>query len=235
MIKNPNNRLRVVVTIAVLAVLMAISTIGQAKGKLASKQYLDPKGYFRIVPPDGWRVQEYPSDPRGKVAIMGPEGNVDLRVLTNAVDFSTVDELVTYCQGIESRTGLSTNIERIEFGGRPAVKRTFEMKGLKFHAIDFLVGTVDHNLMYGAPAATYPTYLPLAQASMETYEAAARDTTAKDVASHAVAKKLRLAQLMVDQGNFELALMYIQEGLEFSPQDANLLDLKRQIEKKLNQ
>ena len=234
MIKKLNNRLLAVVAIAMLAGLMAISTIGQAKGKLASKQYLDPKGYFRIVQPDGWRVQEYPSDPRGKVAFMGPEANVDLRVLTNAVDFSTVDELITYCKGIESRTGLSTNIERIEFGGRPAVRRSFEAKGLKFYAIDFLVGAVDHNLMYGAPAAAYATYLPLAQVSMETYEAAARDTTSGDVTSHAVAKKLRLAQLMVDQGNFELALMYIKEGLEFSPQDAKLLELKRQVEIKLN-
>jgi hypothetical protein len=234
MTKRFYDRLFVVFAITVLAVLAAIAAFGQAKGKLASKPYLDPKGYFRIVPPDGWRIQEYPSDPRGKVAFVGPEANVDLRVLTNAVGFNTVDELVTYCQGIESRTGLSTNIERIEFGGRPAVRRSFEAKGHKFYAIDFLVGAVDHNLMYGALAAAYATYLPLAQASMETYEAAARDTTSGDVTSHAVAKKLRLAQLMVDEGNYELALMYIKEGLEFSPQDARLLELKRQVEIKLN-
>lgn len=203
-----------------------------AEGRLSAKRYADPKGYFRIVPPEGWRVQEYPQDPRGKVAFIGPE-SVDLRVLVNAVDFSTTDDLVSFCKDIERRTGLSTNIQRTEFGGRPAVKRTFEAKGMKVYATDFLIGSVDHNIQFGAPAEVYEKYLALATSSMETYEAIARETTEKEVTEHAVAKKLRLAQLMIEQGNYELSFEYVKEGLELSPQDVKLLDLKRQIESKL--
>lgn len=201
--------------------------------QLSAQRYVDPKGYFTIVPPDGWRAQEYPQDPRGKVAFIGPDPNVDLRVLVNAVDFSTINELVSFCKSIEARTGLSTNIQRTEFGGRPAVKRSYEMKGIKFSMIDFLVGSVDHNIQYGAPANVYQKYLPVVTISIETYEAVARVTSEKEVSQHAVAKKLRLAQLMIDNGNYQLALDYIKEGLEISPKDQELLELKKEVEGKI--
>ncbi len=63
-------------------------------GQLSKSRYSDPKGYFKIVPPNGWRIQEFPQDARGKVAFFSPESNVDLRVLVNAVDFSTIEELL---------------------------------------------------------------------------------------------------------------------------------------------
>ena len=212
---------------------LTASLWGQTKGQLAAKRYVDPKGYFKIVPPGGWRIQEYPQDPRGKVAFIASESSVDLGVLVNAVDFSTTDALIKYCKDIEARTGLRTNIERTEFGGRQAVKRSFEAKGLKFYVIDFLVGSVDHNIQFAAPISSYKKYMPLITNSIETYEAIARAASEKEVLQHGIAKKLRLAQLMMDQVNYELALDYIKEGLELSPQDAKLLELKKQVESKL--
>jgi hypothetical protein len=221
--------------ILALAALLWPSTAALAQtteNRLAAKRYVDPKGYFMIVPPDRSRAQEYPQDPRGKVAFAGPEANVDLRVLVNAVDFSTTDELIGFCKTIEARTGLSTNIQRTEFGGRPAVRRSFESKGLKFLAIDFLVGSVDHNIQFGAPANAYQKYLPLVTKSIETYEARVRTASGKEVAQHAVARKFRLAQLMIDNGNYDLALDYIKEGLEVSPRDQKLLELKKAVDSK---
>ncbi|TFH53853.1 MAG: hypothetical protein E4G89_00665 [Methanothrix sp.] len=213
--------------------LVTCAVWAQTQGsQLAAKRYVDPKNYFRIVPPDGWKVQEYPQDVRGKVAFIGPETNVDLRVLVNAVDFGTIDELISFCKSIEARTGLSTNIQRVEFGGRPAVKRSYEMKGIKFSMVDFLVGSVDHNIQYGAPSNAYQRYLPVATKSMETYEAIARSASEQEVSEHAIAKKLRLAQLMMENRNYDLALDYIKEGLEISPKDEKLLELKKQVESK---
>jgi hypothetical protein len=222
--------------IFLMATLICVAVAGWAQvstDKLASKRYVDPKGYFKIVPPEGWKTQEYPQDVRGKVAFTGPDPNTDLRVLVNSVDFSTIDELVSFCKSVESRTGLSTNIQRSEFGGRPAVKRSYTMKGLKFTMIDFLVGSVDHNIQFGAPPKLFDKYLPVATKSMETYEAITRTISEKEAIQHALAKKLRLAQLMTDNGNYQLALDYINEGLEISPQEPKLLELKKVVEGKI--
>jgi tetratricopeptide (TPR) repeat protein len=221
--------------IFLLAALLCLASVSWAKtkaDKLAAKRYVDPKGFFRIVPPEGWRVQEYPQDLRGKVAFIAPEPNVDLRVLVKAVDFSNTDELVSFCKSVEARTGLSTNIKRAEFYGRPTVKRSFKMEGIKFFTIDFLVGSVYHNIQYGAPPNVYQKYLPLVTKSIETYEAIGRIVSDKELFQYGIAKKFRLAQLMMENGSYDLALDYIKEALEMSPQDTKLLELKKKIESK---
>jgi len=220
---------------AVAALAMMLSSVAAlqaqtAGARLARTRYVDPKGFFTVVPPENWRMQEYPQDPRGKVAFLGPEANVDFRVLVNAVDFSTIEDLVSFCKGLEGRLGFSTNILRMDFGGRPAVKRTFEARGIRFHYLDFLAGTVDHNLAFGAPPGLYDKHLPLVLKSMETYEPKLREASGQDVLKHAVAKKKRLAQLMLENGNLGLAASYVNEGLELAPKDPELLALKQQVE-----
>ncbi len=230
---------RRILSLFVLIISLSVITsnvIGSEVDQLAGKRYSDPKGYFKIVPPAGWRTHEYPQDPRGKVAFLGPKSNIELRVLVNAVDFGTTDALVRFCKDIEKRIGINTNIKRITFGGRPAVERTFRFirfKGLKFYAIDFLVGKVDHNLQYGAPEHLFDKYRPIVLKSMETYEPVLRKLTDDQAIKHAVAKKYRLAQLMMELGNLQLALDYVKEGLEIASKDIKFLKLKQQIEDKL--
>lgn len=55
---------------------------------LSKSRYSDPNGYFKIVPPDDWRIQKYPQDPRGKVAFIGPDG-VELRILAKGLHYSS--------------------------------------------------------------------------------------------------------------------------------------------------
>jgi hypothetical protein len=218
--------------IAVLVALVASSTTvlsAEPEGKLSATRYVDPKGFFAIVPPAGWRLQEYPQDARGKVAFLGPDG-AELRVLVNVVDFTEIDTLVSRCKDMEARTGLKTNIEKTDFHGRQAVKRSYSAKGTKFVAFDLLIGKADHNLQYGAPHRVYDTYLAVATTSMETYEPSAKSTTDKDLVEHQTAKKIRLARLMIDQGNLDLALAYIKEGLEWTPGHEELLKLKEEAE-----
>ncbi len=201
--------------------------------KLSRTRYIDPKGYFKIAPPAGWRIEEYPQDPRGKVAFHCPEANVELRVLINAVDFSTIEELITSSKKIEKRIGEKTNIKKIMFTDRHAIERSFKFKGQKLYYIDFLVGKIDHNIAYSAPRNKYNKYLPIVMKSMETYEPIFDETSDHEVAKHAVAKKKRLTQLMIEHGNYDLALEFIKEGLELSPKDSDLLTLKQQIEDKV--
>jgi hypothetical protein len=98
--------------------------------------------------------------------------------------------------------------------------------------IDFLVGSVDHNIQYGAPINSFNKYLPVITKSLETYEAKSRGVSEKEMVQHVIAKKLRLAQLMIDNRNYTVALVYIKEGLEISPNNKELLELKKVAESK---
>jgi hypothetical protein len=191
-------------------------------------RYVDPHGHFNIIPPPGWRIQEYPDEPRGKVAFFGPDG-VDLRILVNAVEFTDVSSLVEFCRGVEKKLGVSTNIERVTWQGFPAVQRSFETGGRKFRYVDFLVGQADHNLGYSAPTGAFDENFAAAAASMDTYEPVKVKLSSRDVVKHTVAKKKRLAQLMIEGHNYELAREFVKEGLALAPKDAGLLKVQKRI------
>ena len=210
--------------------LMILFLAGAAHGQLAPTKFVDPKGYFSIVPPEGWRVQEYPADPRGKIALFAPDASVELRVLVNAVDFSTLDALVASLGEIERQVGFDTNIKRTDFEGIPAVERTFSSGGTRFLYVDFLVAAVDHNLAYSAPNESFEKHLPTARLSMQTYEPVLKYLSSTEQKEHALAKKRRVAELLIGEGNRSLASQYVEEGLSIEPNDAKLLELNRQLQ-----
>lgn len=224
---------RLTSSIFTLAVVLCLAPVGWAQSQgseLADKRYTDPKGYFRVVPPAGWKIQEYPDDPRGKVAFLSPDGNIDLRVLVNAVDFGTIDELLEFCRSTEKRLGVPMKIETFDFHGRQAVRRSFEIRGQRFLYVDFLIGKVDHNLAYGSPPSKYEQYLPVILRSMETYEPILKEIGYKESMDHLVAKKLRLGRLMLEASRADLALEYVREGLSLAPDNQELLKLKQEVD-----
>ena len=75
-------------------------------------------------------------------------------------------------------------------------------------------------------------YQSLAQESIDTYEPTLRGVSPEDVKKHAIAKSLRLSEIFFEQGNYDLALEFINEGLEVEPNNANLLELKKKIMEK---
>ncbi len=197
---------------------------------LAAELYVDPKGYFRIVPPAGWQVQEYPEDPRGKVGFLTAGGTVSLRVLVDAVDITTQAELVEFCRNAERRYGQPMNIEAVNWQGYEAVRRTMNVSGITAVSVDFLVGSHKHNLMFSAPAGKEDDYERVVTMSMSTYEPVSRKGAAGQAAEHRLARKLRLASLMHEMGDDRHALAYIREGLEIDPDNAELLRLRADIE-----
>ncbi len=223
------------VSITIISLFLVFQAIGNANaqsttGKLAKNRYSDPNGYFKIVPPAGWRIQKYPQDPRGKVAFTGPAG-VQLRILAKGLDHNSFEKMVEQIKGIEGKIGTNTNIEKIRFSGKPAVKRTFSFKGVRILFIDFMIGNTTHNLMYSASPTEFEKYLSLARESMNTYEPTLRGVSAEDVKKHAIASSLRLSQIFFEQGNYDLAMEFIKEGLEVEPNNAELLELKKKITK----
>lgn len=188
-----------IASITIMLLFFVLQLIGNADAKsktgtLAKNRYADPNGFFKIVPPEGWRIQKYPQDPRGKVAFYGPEG-VELRVLAKGLDYNSFEEMLEEIKGIEKNIGTNTNIEKITFAEKPAVKRLFISKGNQMLFIDFMIGNTTHNLMYSGSPAKFREYQSLAQKSIDTYEPTLRGVSPEDVKKHAVAKSSRLSQI----------------------------------------
>jgi hypothetical protein len=102
------------------------------------------------------------------------------------------------------------------------------------YVTDLIVGRADHNLQYGALPDKYEKYLPVVTKSIETYRPVYHEFSDEEQIAHAVAKKMRLALAMCASGRLHLALEEVDEGLELSPTNGDLLRLKREIEEQLN-
>jgi hypothetical protein len=133
-----------------------------------TSRYVDPKGNFALIPPDGWVRQDYPQDPRGKVAFT--YGKARLGIITAVKDFRSYDELIRFCLSIEGKLGTKINTETFTFDGIPAVRRQFTYANQKQYMIDFIVGNVLHNIAFGAPANEFDRLLPKVLDSINSYE-----------------------------------------------------------------
>jgi hypothetical protein len=208
------------------------------KQLLAEKEYTDPKGFFRISPPLGWRIQEYPQDPRGKVAFIEPENQAELRVLSKAVDIPDYDTLIQNLKNKENELGIKMNIEPLVFKGMPAVKRVtiLTMQGItqKFLWIDLLSNGVSHNLQYAATPSLFDKYYESAWKSMLTYEPLKQEklSSPKEVRRHEVAKWIRLAKIAIEMGKIHAAKEAVAAGLEVDPENEELKTLKSDLDKR---
>lgn len=203
---------------------------------LAADPYSDPKGYFKIDPPPGWKKQEYPDDPRGKVAFAAPADRTDLRVLAKAVDIPDFDALLNNLKEIEKQLGTPMNIQAVVFNKMPAFKRTatVTLKGVtqKFLWIDLLIDGVSHNIQYSAPPNLFDTYQDMAWKSMQTYQPLKRDKAAspEEARKHDAAKWIRLAKIAIEMGDAQAAKSAVAAGLETSPENSDLLQLQKKLE-----
>jgi len=95
------------------------------------------------------------------------------------------------------------------------------------------IDKVDHNLGYSSPLQTYDKYLPLITKSIKTYEPIVRVLSDNASDQHVIAKKTRLAELMLEMGNYSLAIHYADEGLAVDPNNATLKTLRGKAANKL--
>jgi hypothetical protein len=220
------------ITLLIISLLLFASTSCNSQSNddfnLSTNTYKDPKGFFSITPPIKWRIKEYLEDARGKVALYGPS-SVEIRVLTDSVDFSSIDGIISHARAMEKKLGFNTNIEIKTFNGFPSIERTFPYKGHKFLYVDFLVGRISHNIAYSAPIRKYDNYLKIAKLSFSTYEPRHIKLTKKEEDENYLSKMRRLGEILTEQGSYKMAIEYVERGLALSPKDAELLNLKRTI------
>lgn len=216
--------------------LFSEKCFGSNKGNLSNKEYTDPKGFFKILPPDSWRIQEYPNDPRGKVAFIASDKGVEFRILAKIVEVTNFNELFEntemQAEEIKRRFGAITKAEKISLGEYPAVKVSIE-RNINGHeektiSISFLRVNILHNFTYSGTIDEYSKYLPVVELSMETYEPRSRNTT-ENTTKHAVAAKIRRVELDIEMGDLVHALQMANEGLDLDPMNQKLIELKKEI------
>ena len=208
-------------------------------GDLANEVYTDPKGFFRIRPPKGWTLEEYKSDPRGKVNFNWTKGakKVQLKLIGAANPFEDFGALVQDCKnGVErlrARMGGTYEVETITLlGQKAALILTSLPNGFRQYQVQLIVAGNYYMLAYGTDEQLYEKYLPLVKASMNTLVALSRDAKPAEARAHTVASKIRLARLYLEVGKKDWALTAINEGLAVEPSNSELLQLKKDLEKK---
>ncbi len=210
----------------------------QPEEKVLAEVYTDPKGYFKIIPPKGWRKQEYSNDPRGKVAFYANDGKTDLRVLAKVVNIPDYKSLIKNLKDIERRLGVKMNIEPVMFNGMPAIKReaTISMRGVtqKILMVDILIDGVSHNLQYCTVPSRFDKYYETVWQSMLTYEPNVEKNglSQEEAIKHEAAKWIRLAQIALEMGNIQTAKKAVAAGLEAAPDNEELKRMKSDLDKR---
>ena len=211
------------------------ATFLQTLTSYLERQYNDPKGYFTIVAPEGWRIEEYRQDPRGKIAFYAPGEQADLRVLAKAVNISDYDGLMKDVESIEKQLNVTMNIEPFVFNSLQAIKRQFSMpmqgKIAKVLMIDVLVDGISHNLQYSGDPATFDKYYQTAWQSMVTYQPLERamPPVPQEARKHEAAKWIRLTRIALDAKNREAAEKALSAGLKVDPANKELYLLKKEL------
>jgi hypothetical protein len=224
--------------IFVLGIIKILEAQSSNKQILARNIYIDPKGFFKIRPPEGWEIEEFKDDPRGKVKFIHPNVfNTVLQVRGQANPYSSFEELVVDCERdserLKSNLRAVTTIERISFANAASVRINITIPGkLKQIQIKFLLGENYYTLAYGAPPDKYAEFLSTVMMSFESIEPILKNVKEEEMIRHLVAGKLRTSRNLVRAGEMEYALIIVNEGLNIDPNNKELIELKKQIENK---
>lgn len=196
---------------------------------LEDNLYKDPNGYFSILPPFEWKAENYPDDPRGKVAFFGPE-KIELRILAKGVDYDNFDKMYSVILNIEKSNNIKSSKEKIIFCDKTALKRVLTYGSLKIMFIDVMIGNVSHNIMYSAQPAIFDKYLILIWSSLNTYDPILKGVTPDEMKQHSIAKCIRLSKIFIENKNYNLAMDFVMQGLLEDENNFELIELKKSIE-----
>lgn len=202
---------------------------------LALNPYVDPKGYFKITPPKGWKTDEYPTDSRGKVAFSKTEGSqlVEIRVLVQVTQVTDFQEFARKLKSNVANLGVQAEWQVTMFSGLPSVRSTMTVsaQGItnKFMNLRFLDGNIYHDLQFASPPALFDKYQDLVSRVVASYQIVKRPSGGDDSAlakRQQAEKYLRLAQIAIELGDKKNAAVYVAEGLKIDPENKELQKLR---------
>lgn len=208
------------------------------KNLLSVNEYIDPKGFFSIFPPEGWSIKEFPEDSRGKVHFIKSENN-NLMILVKALPQKSFDDFYNYCQneGKDKLVGAGAQnltIESSKNGEYRVVKRRFTIQGSKGYMVDYFIDGVNHNIYYSAPTDEFDSYINLIETSILTYNPIIKAISDVDRKLHNLQSRRRVAQLLFEMGDFEQAKVFVEDGFKIFPNDTALKRIEKMISIKQN-
>lgn len=216
-------------------------TSAEAPQVLAAALYSDPKGFFQIRPPAGWSINEYPDDPRGKVAFRTPsagdwtQSGAELKVLglLSAPGRSIAaarEEIEATADRLRAGLGASIEVTETTVLGHRAVRMTSNMPGkLRQEVIEILIGQNQYNFAFGAAPHRYDHHYPIARKAMETLLPILRDLPEEEATRHLVASSIRRAEVYRQMGQLAWAGEAVDEGLRLEPGNEKLRQMKREF------
>lgn len=135
----------------------------------STNRYVDAARAFSIALPPRWSVA--PSDMAAPfdVRLAGPH-LMGIAIQVTKVPYTSLDTLVGRLQAIERDRGIDTHIERIEFKGYPAARRTSRLTRETVHALDVIAGGCEYHLQFSMPSDLDANYRAVAQAMLDSFE-----------------------------------------------------------------
>lgn len=196
-------------------------------------------GYFMLVPPKGWVMQEYP-DSRTKVDFNSPsDQRVFLRLIVRDATGETFESMK---EGDEATTrsmrdrGISCEMTETEFMGAPSVEIHAEFPGgVGFTTLrKFIVSGLHFNIQYSAPTRSlFEKHRSEALASIDTLVVRKADTTnTAKMRMQAVDHYLRNAQLTSQILGIEEALVILNEASQMFPDDKRIASAIEEMKRK---
>lgn len=152
--------------------LRTLATLGASPQEIllgpGGRPVADPKGFFTIVAPAGWKVVSFPESAPYNVVLYGP-GGVDISIMATPVEYDGVQPLLEQMRKSENQYGLDTHIGAFFFEGRPAVRRVCRLHRVKVLAIDFVENRVEHHILCGIPPERFEAYETALMEVLRTY------------------------------------------------------------------
>jgi len=222
---------RIVITILILT--SSFSGICQT---LSDSVYTDPKSFFAFRLPENWVLKEFPSDPRGKIAL--DDGKVNgcaINVLVQYHSISGFDELCSRITSNVSNMGVNAKydtltlktyrIHKCQFTA-PMSGQTRERVGFRF-----LAGGTYHDIQFSFAPGSQSKYKAFMANFLNSYYVL---NTSKDedmAGVHQAAKYYRLSQLALQVNDTLSALEFVESGLEHDSTNKELNSLRMKLKR----
>jgi hypothetical protein len=226
---------QIFVFMSIAAILLSAQFI-TAVAELGDKPYIDSTGYFSITPPRGWDIQNYPSDPRGRVAFKKKEGSefAEIQVLVQAAEVTDFFDFARKIKSNLEKIGLKPEWHPVMFSEIPAIKSvlTLSVRGRKkkFLNLRFLSGELYHDIEFSSSTELFDKYQDVFIKTIASYEIGKRKSEGLVAAKKQKTESyLCLAKIAVEFGDRKNAVFFLDEGLKNDPENKELLGLKENL------